>query len=92
MDESKTMEILLKLQEVSELFTAPRLTKYEVLDILEPTILEYLDLRILSIETLKFSRPFPKHHFLSHYGEAFMNYGPLIGVWGMRMESKGRVK
>ena len=82
----------LPIANMKELVTAPRLTKYEVLNILEPTILEYLDLRILSIETLKFSRPRPKHHFLSHYGEAFMNYCPLIGVWGMRMESKGRVK
>ena len=89
LDKSKTMEILLKLQEVSDLITSPRLTIYEVLNILNPTILDYLDLRVTSIETLSFGRPRPKHHFLSHYGEAFIKYGPLIGVWGMRMESKG---
>ena len=85
---SQTMGILLKLQEVAELVTAPRLTHYEVYNILEPTIFEFLDLRVSSIEDLSFSRPRPKHHYLSHYGEAYVEYGPLIGVWGMRMESK----
>ena len=85
---SKTKELLLKLQEVSEIVTAPSLSHYEVDYLLHPTILEYLDLRVLSISTLNFSRPRPKHHYLSHYSEAFKIHGPLIGVWGMRMESK----
>ena len=34
------------------------------------------------------ARPRPKHHFLSHYPRMFLNNGPLISVWAMRMESK----
>ena len=88
LEKSQTENLLLKLQDVSDLITSPRLSEYEVLNILHPTILEYLDLRVSSIQELDFSRPRPKHHFLSHYSEAFLKYGPLIGVWGMRMESK----
>ena len=88
LERSKTMEILIKLHDVSELITAHRLTEYEVLNLLHPTILEYLDLRVSSIESLGFNRARPKHHYLSHYAESFLKFGPLIGVWGMRMESK----
>ena len=88
LEKSNTMDILLKLLQVSEIITAPQLSYNEVIDILEPTIIEYLDLRVSAVDVLNFSKPRPKHHFLSHYGESYLRYGPLIGVWAMRMESK----
>ena len=57
-------------------------------NVMQDIISEYLDLRMQGIETLKMARPRPKHHFLSHYPRMYYNNGPLISVWGMRMESK----
>lgn len=32
----------------------------------------------------------PKHHFMSHYGEAIRRHGPLSKYWCMRYEGKHR--
>ena len=88
LEESCTEKFLIKLHEVGEIITAPVLTVTEVEVVMTQIITEYLDLRIEGIETLGMANPRPKHHFLSHYPAAFKNVGPLISVWGMRMESK----
>ena len=81
-------KLIIKLQEVAEIITAPKLTANEVIFDMQEIIESYLDLRILAIANLKMPNCHPKHHFLSHYPDCYKNYGPLIGLWAMRMESK----
>ena len=88
LDRSKAGQILIKLAEISEMVTAPKLSDFEIEIQMQELIMEYLDLRVLAVDELKMPNPRPKHHYLSHYSENFRNYGPLIMCWGMRMESK----
>ena len=88
LEESKAGKILIKLAEVSEIITAPKLSCFE-LGVIMPDILnEYLDLRISAREDLGMPNPRPKHHMLSHYSVNYVKYGPLIMLWGMRFEYK----
>ena len=80
--------MVIKLSEVGEITFSPTLTYYEIDFVMEDVIQEYLDLRSEAVELLGMPRPRPKHHFLSHFPQAFKKYGPLIKVWAMRMESK----
>ena len=88
LEESKAGKMLIKLAEVSEIITAPKLSCFELEVIMPEMLNEYLDLRISAIEDLGMPNPRPKHHMLSHYSENYIKYGPLIIVWGMRFESK----
>ena len=72
----------IKLQEVSELVTAP---KFDF--ILAGTIEEYLDMRVEGIDQLQMNSGRPKHHYLAHYADLYKDQGPLIHLWAMRMES-----
>ena len=88
LDRSKAGKLLVKLAEVSEVVTAPKLSTFEIEVVMPEIIHEYLDCRVAAIDDLKMSKPRPKHHMISHYAENYMKYGPLIMLWGMRMESK----
>ena len=87
LDKSEVGTLIIKLQEMSELITAPKLTLYEVENTLHFTIIEYLKLRVEAIEKFNMQRVKPKHHFIGHYS-LHKFYGPLIHLWAMRMESK----
>lgn len=88
LDQSKVGPLLIKLQEVAELITAPKLTVDEIDDILGFTIKEYLGMRVDAIDELGMDNLRPKHHYLSHYSKFYKENGPLIQLWAMRMESK----
>ena len=88
LDTSLTGKYLIKLHELGEIITAPVLTYHDIWETMARIIREYLDLRVEAIECLGMCKARPKHHYLSHYPRAYMNAGPLINVWGMRMESK----
>ena len=88
LDESKVGEHIVKLSEVSELITAPKLTVDEIENKLHFSIVEYLEMRIAAIDELGMGTVKPKHHFLSHYSELYASCGPLIFLWAMRMEAK----
>ena len=88
LDKSKAGPMMIKLAELSEIVTAPKLSHFEIEVIMTEIIHEYLDFRVNAVEDLGMSNPKPKHHMVSHYADHFRNYGPLILVWGMRMESK----
>lgn len=88
LEESQVGALIVKLRDVSEIITAPKLTKYEIDNILHFTVMEYLDLRTEAIENLGMGTMKPKHHFMSHYSKLYMMHGPLIHLWAMRMESK----
>ena len=77
---------IIKLQEVSEILTAPRLTRYEVENKMKFIVFEYLDLRASAIVELGMDSMKPKHHFIGHYHELYTIHGPLIHLWAMRME------
>ena len=65
-------ESALKLEEVCQLAVAPRLTFAEIENNLHFTIVEYLDLRIKLIEDINAPSVRPKHHFLSHYADLYL--------------------
>lgn len=88
LDRSKAGPMLIKLVELSDIITAPRLSTFEIEVILAEIVHEYLDYRVAAVEDLRMTNPKPKHHMISHYPENYMRYGPLIMLWGMRMESK----
>jgi hypothetical protein len=86
--ESEVGELVIKLEEVSELITAPKLTIYEIEDVLETTIAEYIQMRVEAVEAIGMDTIKPKHHFLLHYSKLYLYHGPLIHLWAMRMEAK----
>ena len=88
LDDSEVGQLIVKLQEVSELITAPKLTLYEIDNILNSTIMEYLEMRVQAIDDLGMHTVRPKHHYLSHYANLYKFQGPLIHLWAMRLESK----
>ena len=88
LDESQVGDLILKLQEIAELITAPKLTIHEIETVMHFAILEYLDMRHDAIENFGMRQHRPKHHFLSHYSELYKYHGPLIHLWAMRMEAK----
>ena len=88
LEESITGKYIVKLHEVSEIITAPKLDDYEIEFVMRRIISEYLDLRVEAIEELKMANARPKHHFISHYSRSYTFHGPLIHLWAMRMEGK----
>ena len=88
LDESRAGKMLVKLAELSEIITSPKLSNFEIEEIMPELIYEYLEFRVNAVEDLNMPNPRPKHHMISHYHEAYLMYGPLISLWGMRMESK----
>ena len=85
---SSVAPLIVTLQEVSEIITAPKLSRYEIEITMNELIQSYLEQRINAIAEFGMGRVRPKHHMLSHYSECYLNYGPLIGMWSLRMESK----
>ena len=63
-DQSDTGKMIIKLQEVAEIVTAPKLSKQEIEYEMTEMLESYLDLRISAISTLNMPSPRPKHHFL----------------------------
>ena len=87
LDQSDVGNLLVKLEEVSEIISAPRLTLFEI-DILEERVNDYLHLRIKAIADINMPDIKPMHHYMFHYNKLFKFHGPLIQLWAMRMESK----
>ena len=81
-------DMIIKLQEVAEVITAPIMTEYEIDYVMSEIITCYLDMRVDAITEIGMMKARPKHHYLAHYCECYKNYGPLISLWSMRMESK----
>lgn len=81
-DETWTLYLILK--EITEYCFAPKIT-FNQLEYLKGLISEYIDMRITCFPKVKLR---PKHHYLTHYPDLFVQYGPLIKLWTMRFESK----
>lgn len=77
-------QLVLQLRQIVELLCAPKITAGQVA-YLKALIEEYLQCRkeIFPDMPLKL-----KHHYLSHYPDLTMCFGPLIRLWTLRFESK----
>lgn len=77
-------QLLLLLREVTELICAPQISATQV-TLMDQLILDYLQKRMTCFPDVNLR---PKHHFLRHYGQLTLQFGPLIRLWTLRMESK----
>jgi hypothetical protein len=77
---------IILLTEIFAYAASPRLHRLEIEE-MEVDIYRYLDnaQEILGKTCLK-----PKHHFLAHYSENYIQFGPLNNVSSLRYESKHR--
>lgn len=82
--ESEVWQLCLKLKEVTEFICAPKIHQNEIA-YLKVLLEEYVYLRksMFPDHPLK-----PKHHYLLHYPDLILKFGPLIRVWTLRFESK----
>ena len=87
----EVLAFLLLLTEITSRLTALEFREHEVLEV-EKLIIEYLDRRHDLFERYPrfLGSPKPKHHFLTHYGQAIRFFGPLLAYWTARFESKHR--
>lgn len=77
-------QLVLQLRQIVELICAPKITAGQIA-YMKVLIEEYLQSRKESFpdQPLK-----PKHHYLSHYPDLTIRFGPLIHLWTLRFESK----
>ncbi len=82
--DDEVWQLCLKLREIVDLICAPKIHTNQVA-YLKILIEEYIQLRTATFpeKTLK-----PKHHYLVHYPELILWFGPLIRLWLLRFESK----
>jgi len=77
-------QLCLKLRQIVDRVCAPKISKAEVA-CLRVLIEEYLTDRVSLFPDIPLK---PKHHYLLHYPQMILNFGPLIKVWTLRFESK----
>ena len=90
--QEKAFSMILDLSKIVMKIMASQIREYEV-SLLQQEIISYLnDRKIMFEEFPRFmSSPKPKTHFVSHYPEAIILYGPARNFWTARHESKHRV-
>lgn len=77
-------QLVLQLREIVELICSPAISTGQIA-YLRVIIDEYLHCRKQAFP----NRPLmPKHHYVSHYPELIVQFGPLIRLWTLRFESK----
>lgn len=77
-------ELCLKLRQIVEIICAPKVDIDQIAE-LRDLIEEYVQERKALFPSHKLK---PKHHFLVHYPELILQFGPLIRLWTLRFESK----
>lgn len=82
--DDEVWECILLLSEIIEILFSPTINK-SILPHLNQLILQFIFLRQKLFPDVKLR---PKHHYLMHYPELILRYGPLIKVWTLRFESK----
>ena len=80
----KIWKLFLSLREVVELVCAYEIS-HSQLAYLNVLCKDYVDRRKKHFPSVRLR---PKHHFLLHYPALTMQFGPLIRLWTLRMESK----
>ena len=81
---NQVWQLCLQLRNIVDLICAPRISVGQVADLRILTE-EYLHDRkeLFPNDPLK-----PKHHYVAHYPELILQFGPLIRLWTLRFESK----
>lgn len=82
--EDDVWQLALQLKDIVDLICAQKISLSQV-TYLDVIIQEYLEARMCLFPESPLK---PKHHFLRHYPELILKFGPLIRVWTMRFESK----
>ncbi|XP_052433435.1 uncharacterized protein LOC127974294 [Carassius gibelio] len=82
--ENEVWQLILLLREIVALVCAPVIYSGQI-GYLRVLIDEYLYFRKHMFPTYSLR---PKHHYLSHYPELIIHFGPLIRLWTLRFESK----
>ncbi|KAL2083090.1 hypothetical protein ACEWY4_020863 [Coilia grayii] len=82
--DNKVWQLVLQLREVVDLICAPAISNGQIA-YLRVLIDEYLHYRV---QTFPDNPLKPKHHYVSHYPELIIQFGPLIRLWTLRFESK----
>ncbi|KYM96897.1 hypothetical protein ALC62_12434 [Cyphomyrmex costatus] len=76
----------LLLSEIVEIICSP-IIHTSCLSYLQLIISQYISMREMLFPEVKLR---PKHHYMYHYPELILQFGPLMKVWTMRFESKHR--
>ena len=89
--QESTLKYAELLIDVTNRVTAEKFEDYEIMR-LEDLVILLLDLRknVLADNPILGSAK-PKHHYLTHYAENIRKFGPPMGYWTGRFESKHRV-
>lgn len=82
--ENEIWQMVLQLREIVALICAPAISADQI-GYLRVLIEEYL---LSRKQAFPHHRLKPKHHYMSHYPELIIQFGPLIRLWTMRFESK----
>lgn len=77
-------QLMLQLREIVEYVVAPKISLDQVA-FLKCLIAEYIQSRCTLFPSVSL---IPKHHYLLHYADLILQFGPLIRVWTLRFESK----
>nr|XP_023666586.1 uncharacterized protein LOC111843326 [Paramormyrops kingsleyae]XP_023666587.1 uncharacterized protein LOC111843326 [Paramormyrops kingsleyae] len=77
-------QLVLLLRELVEFVCAPSLSESQIA-YMKVLIEEYVEMRQ---ELFPHVNLRPKHHYLLHYADLSLQFGPLIHTWTMRFESK----
>jgi len=77
-------QLILLLRQVVELVCAPALSESQAA-YMKVLLEDYIETRHLLFPLKKLR---PKHHYLLHYADLTLQFGPLIRTWTMRFESK----
>lgn len=80
--ENDVWQLCLKLREVVELICAPKIHENQVTYL---QIEAYFEMRMKNFPGNSLQ---PKHHYLVHYPELVLHFGPHIRLWTLRFESK----
>ena len=89
--DDEVLHFALLLADITSRLTAAELRGYEV-EVLDNKIIEYLDERKRVFENYpELGTAKPKHHIMTHYGQAIRLFGPPLVYWTARFESKHRV-
>lgn len=81
---NQTWNLVLQLKEIVSLICAPAISAGQIA-YLRVVIDEYLHFRKQAFPGPPLK---PKHHYVSHYPELIIRFGPLICLWTLRFESK----
>jgi hypothetical protein len=85
------LDLLLLMHQLNEIIMSDRLAPGDITEF-ESLLVDFFEKRQTCSEQCPgaFKKLTPKAHFLEHYPQQMIRYGPLIGVWTARFEGKHR--